>query len=232
MIMSTFEDLPQTTRSLLLAKLDLEIVSENCVNIFDLARKRNQLVSDVWRDICRKSDQARCLMPAQLLETPYTARASVGSATTTFPEFAVAAPFANAGVAASSAHARGVDAVAAAAPVSASLAKVEGTNAAATVTRGKTAAPTRRGQHTRNRPVMLAVGVAVLLVTGIGLYLVAMPSGPTAVRPTETVRRVDHAKSDEQTRGGGTQANDPGNVPAPVGTVRRMDTISKSFSKK
>ncbi len=74
-----FDDLPHPARSLLLATLNLEIVSADCANIFDLARKRNQSVSEVWRDICRKYGQSRCLIPPQLLETRYTG-SSAGAA--------------------------------------------------------------------------------------------------------------------------------------------------------
>ena len=214
--MATLEDLPQITRRLLLAKLDLEIVSENCANIYDLARKRNQPVNDIWRDICRNSGQARCPMPAQ-----------IGFAATIFPERA--APPANGNITPPSAAAREVVAVAIAAPARTSLTTARSTNAAPTAASPKAAAPARAGQAARRRPVMLAVGLSVLLASGIGLYLVVFASGPTATRVTEAVR-VDRAQPDQQT--GGSAGSQVLDGRAHVGTVRRLDAISKSFSKK
>jgi hypothetical protein len=231
--MIPFEELPQATRSLLLAKLNLEIVSANCANIFDLAHTRNQSINEVWRDICRKADQARCLIPPKLLETRYLADASTKSATTAPAVHSVVATTAN--VAASTANVRGAATVATAATVGTSLAKMEDTNAAAEAARVKTMGSARHGQRWHNRPVMLAVGLcAVLVAMGVGLYVVASPSGQTTtstVRPTETVR-IDYAKSGEQAVIGGKQTTGPANVPVSSGTVRRIDAISKSFSKK
>ena len=65
-------------------------------------------------------------------------------------------------------------------------------------------------------------------MVGARLYLLtaAFPSS-TPTRPIETVR-IDIAKP-----GGDKEAvQTTANVPAPQGTVRRMDAISKSFSKK
>jgi hypothetical protein len=81
----------------------------------------------------------------------------------------------------------------------------------------------------QNWHVKLAVGLGVLLVMGIGLYVVVRTSGPrTTTRPTETAR-VERARSDEATREGGKQVIGPINVPPPQGTIRRMEAISKAF---
>src|SRR5262245_34120549 len=74
--MVDFDQLPQKTRSLLLATLALEISSNNCRSIFDLAARTKQSVQDVWRDVCRKTSQPRCTMPRLVLESQYTAGAT------------------------------------------------------------------------------------------------------------------------------------------------------------
>ena len=54
----------------------------------------------------------------------------------------------------------------------------------------------------------------------------------TTARPAE-VFRVGVAKPDETIRAGAAKPSlDPVNMPAPQGTVKRMDAISKAFSKK
>jgi hypothetical protein len=62
-----FDELADNVQRLLYAKLALTMVSENCVNIVDLARKRNQDVDDVWRDVCRTAGQPSCTIPATVM---------------------------------------------------------------------------------------------------------------------------------------------------------------------
>src|SRR5689334_4318505 len=71
--MVEFESLPPKSRSLILATLGLEIASADCASIFELARKRYQTVSDVWRDVCKKTGQPRCTMPSRVLGVDYAA---------------------------------------------------------------------------------------------------------------------------------------------------------------
>ena len=216
--MIPFDDLPRATRSLLLAKLNLEIVSANCANIFDLARKRNQPLSVIWRDVCRKAGGIHCLMPSGLIESQYAANASVWY-----------------GIEAEATPSRG--SIEQAHPVAA-LARVpeQSRTMGADMHAAATAAPAKsasaaRVQRAQNWPVALTVGLGVTLVAGIGLYMVVAPSGPAnTTRPTEVVR-VDRGKPDQPTPGGGKQAVDPNNLPAPQGTVRRMNTISE-FSRR
>ena len=64
-----------------------------------------------------------------------------------------------------------------------------------------------------------------MLFRSVAVYMVIGTSAPAnSVRPTETIR-VEH-KGDE----GAKQAASP-SVPAPEGTLRRMDGISKAFKK-
>jgi hypothetical protein len=65
--MIEFDDLADNVQRLLYAKLSLAIVSENCVNIVDLAKKRRQDVDDVWRDVCRTAGQPVCTIPATVM---------------------------------------------------------------------------------------------------------------------------------------------------------------------
>jgi hypothetical protein len=66
--MIKFDDLPHTNRTLILASLQLEIAEAHCTNILDLARKRNQNVHQIWRDICRKTRQPLCTVPAPVMD--------------------------------------------------------------------------------------------------------------------------------------------------------------------
>ena len=50
------------------AKLGFEMASEGCENLQSLAYKRRQQVAMVWRDICRKSGQGICTIPAEALK--------------------------------------------------------------------------------------------------------------------------------------------------------------------
>jgi hypothetical protein len=70
--MINFDGLPQTTRSLLLTRASLEIVSANCLNILELAKKRKQPVSAVWNDICQKAGLPRCQLPADLIKAHHS----------------------------------------------------------------------------------------------------------------------------------------------------------------
>ena len=69
--MVEFDSLPQNSRLLILATLELEIASENCKSIFDLARKRFQTIDQVWRDVCKKTSLPRCTMPPRVMGNDY-----------------------------------------------------------------------------------------------------------------------------------------------------------------
>ena len=66
--MIRFENLPANVQALVLAKLGFEMASEGCENLQSLAYKRRQQVAMVWRDICRKSGQGICTIPAEALK--------------------------------------------------------------------------------------------------------------------------------------------------------------------
>ena len=220
--MVEFDSLPQTTRSLILATLGLEIASANCRSIFDLARKRNQSVADVWRDVCRKGGQQRCTMPPRVTRPNYVATdeppddtsiaASAGSVMTAVP--GTTHPSANAAGMKPAAHAA-VHATASSATKGSSSAPPKGAASAISAPRSQ------------SRTIALAVGLSAILVIGIGL-IVALPGSSdqaSTARPTEAV----HVKSNETAR---AKQPDAASVPTPQGTVRRMEEINKAFSKR
>jgi hypothetical protein len=65
--MVKFEDLPKANQALILATLGLEIATAHCMNIVDLARKRNQTASTIWRDVCKRTGQPHCTMPPRVV---------------------------------------------------------------------------------------------------------------------------------------------------------------------
>jgi len=64
--MPVFEDLPHRVRTLILGKLTLEIMHGGCGDIAELAKRREQAVAVVWRDICRKAGQPVCTVPRDI----------------------------------------------------------------------------------------------------------------------------------------------------------------------
>jgi hypothetical protein len=65
--MVKFEDLPNANQALILATLGLEIATADCMSIVDLARKRNQTASTIWRDVCKRTGQPHCTMPPRVI---------------------------------------------------------------------------------------------------------------------------------------------------------------------
>jgi hypothetical protein len=109
--------------------------------------------------------------------------------------------------------------------------------------------PVPRGHRAQNKGVMLAVGLGGIVVAGIALFTVVSTMNPhgsgqtTTARPAEVIRvgaakpdeaiRVGAAKPDQAIRAdAATPSPDSFNVPAPQGTIKRMDAISKAFSKQ
>jgi len=86
--MSAFDDLPPTARSLLVAKANLEILTAGCLNILELAHKRNQTVNEVWHDICFKSGQPICPLPPRMLQSDYSAAKPIPAASASDTAFA------------------------------------------------------------------------------------------------------------------------------------------------
>ena len=92
--------------------------------------------------------------------------------------------------------------------------KANSTNTLAPSGRKKTSGA-RHASRPASWPVILYACVGVLLVAGIGLYVVVGNSAPSS--PT----RPDVSN----------QTTDPTEVPAPMGTIHRMEGISKAFKK-
>lgn len=201
--MENFDDLPPSNRALILSTLELQIVLANCRTIFELARKRNQSIDEVWRDICKKTGQ-RCAMPPAVAYAQYSSTSSE-TAAALLESTTPASPTAEVRSAAST-NAVGC-------PSSASVS---------------------RNHRSSKRPLMVAAALGAI-VLGIGLSLVVLlpRSTPHAsltastTRPDETIRTGATARA-----GSDKQAGDPASVPAPQGTVRRIDAINKSFSKR
>ena len=64
--MTVFEDLPHPVRTLILGKLALETMHAGCGDIAELAKRREQTIAAVWRDICRKAGQPVCTVPSHI----------------------------------------------------------------------------------------------------------------------------------------------------------------------
>lgn len=115
--------------------------------------------------------------------------------------------------------------------------KMNGGNAASPSKRASSLSG-NRAPRGRNWRVILAVGVAGIIVAGIALFTMVSTVPPhgslqtTTVRPTEVIR-VDRARPDEKIRADAVKPSpDSINVPPAQGTVRRMEGISKAFSKQ
>lgn len=95
-----------------------------------------------------------------------------------------------------------------------------------------------RDHRARKWRVMLAVSLGGIIVAGIAFFAVVSTMNPqnslqiTTARPTEVIR-VGGARPDETIRAGAVKPSpDPINVPPPQGTIKRMEGISKAFSKQ
>jgi hypothetical protein len=64
--MTVFENLPHPIRTLILGKLTLETMHAGCGDIAELAKRREQTIAVVWRDICRKAGQPVCTVPRHI----------------------------------------------------------------------------------------------------------------------------------------------------------------------
>jgi hypothetical protein len=89
----------------------------------------------------------------------------------------------------------------------------------------------RRAQPQKKRTVAVAIGIAAVLLLGIGIAVFAIPrsaENPNAPSPTAVTRA-----NNEPTRTAGEKPTfDPTSVAPPEGTVRRLDAIKGSFSKQ
>jgi hypothetical protein len=65
--MTRFEDLPANVRALLLAKLAMELKANRCVNLCELAMRKNLDMMAAWRGVCRVSKQPSCTIPQDVM---------------------------------------------------------------------------------------------------------------------------------------------------------------------
>jgi hypothetical protein len=214
--MVEFDSLPQNSRLLILATLELEVASENCKSIYDLARKRHQTAHDVWRDVCKKTSLPRCTMPPRVTGNDFAAGAAKNV-------FVFADKPANASVFGDAPAPAGAPAQSKVAGSTTTAAP----GATTTVAPATHARPAAGGRRAPNRNIALAAGIAAILLWGIGLAVFAIPrstEGPHASSPT-TVTRPNEAARAKPTF-------DASSMPVPEGTARRLDAINKSFSKQ
>jgi hypothetical protein len=61
--MNRFEDLPANVRALLLARLAIELKTNRCSSLYELAKRHNTDMMTAWRDVCRLSKQPACTIP-------------------------------------------------------------------------------------------------------------------------------------------------------------------------
>jgi hypothetical protein len=223
--MIQFEDLPRTNRTLLVATLELEIAEAKCTNILELAHKRNVPIADIWRDVCRRTGQPRCTVPAPVMlsRKQWLDGANSGHPEPATPTPAVAAPTPEA------AKDGGASEGASAVPAPA----VKPPRAAAM--------PTAGALSPRNLRAPLVAGLAAGLVAGLTLgaaffMLVASPrpaAAPQAslqipnARPGDVPRAATNIR--DQSGESAPPPFDPNSLPPPQGTMRRLEGISKSF---
>jgi hypothetical protein len=219
--MPEFDDLPHASRTLLLATLELEIAQAKCTNILDLAHKREVPIQDIWRDICRKTAQPRCTVPAPVMVSRDQWLASLAAAR----PGGTAAAAASASAASAPTRNRSVNAGVIAVPMA--------------MKRAKTAAPSRAPRDRSQRAALVA-GLFIALALGAGaLVLIASPNATVAPQaslqgPNATRSDVVHGAALIRNQGGESarpQADSSGMQP-PQGTIRRLEGISNSFSKR
>lgn len=63
--MTRFEELPGNVRSLMLAKLAMEMRQLNAIDLRHLALLRRVSMTALWHGICRKAQQPVCSLPIE-----------------------------------------------------------------------------------------------------------------------------------------------------------------------
>jgi hypothetical protein len=61
--MTRFEELPGNVRTLMLARLAMEMRQLNAIDLRHLAMLRRVSMAELWRGICRKVQQPVCSLP-------------------------------------------------------------------------------------------------------------------------------------------------------------------------
>jgi hypothetical protein len=201
-VMIKFEDLPANARALILAKFAMELRARNTASAHRIARTPQIDVMSLWRSICRKARQPVCTIPA--------------AATRGRIEEDVMDP---------------------------SQAKIPA-NPGAT-------RPTRRGQSQRSRNWMIilflgvAAGLMALAGFALGFFSVrssaavtepaseSMPTGTIAESDTPVCKRLTFDDKGQVVRDVvpcDGSVRDARGQPVPIGTIERLNAISKSFS--
>ena len=194
--MINFDDLSHTKRTLILATLQLEIAEANCTNILDLARKRNQDIHDLWRELCKKTGQPHCTVPAPVLATGDPWRETVPAAAHLDSPPAVAArptTIASREAPPSSAFPPPTSLKPPMAP------KAGGVNTAAAAVPVKKAAASS-AHRAPNRRGLLVVGVVAILSVGVGLLV--MVAGSNSTVSPQTSLQIPNAKPGDVVREG------------------------------
>jgi hypothetical protein len=83
--MTKFEQLADNVRSLLLTKLQVELIGTGCDSLATLAYKKHKKVTTIWREICQKSGQQNCTIPSELLYPACCDSAAVPDAQVALP---------------------------------------------------------------------------------------------------------------------------------------------------
>jgi ribosomal protein S14 len=217
--MTKFDDLPHSNRTLLLATLELEIAQAKCANILELAHKHNLSIQILWRDICRRTGQPRCTVPAPVMLSRAQWRES---STAGHPAPAAATPVLESSPSAALTDG-GLNAGTVAMP-------------AALARQPRTACGAHRAASWR---APLVAGLIAILALGVGFLVLA--SGPHSTVAPQASWQISNAKPGDGFRAapiirdadGSPQPEiNPGTLSPPPGTVHRLDAISKSFLKR
>ena len=75
--MTRFEELPGNVRTLMLAKLAIEMRQLNAIDLRHLALLRHVSMNELWRGICRKAQQPVCALPLGAMPSIERRHASV-----------------------------------------------------------------------------------------------------------------------------------------------------------
>ena len=104
------------------------------------------------------------------------------------------------------------------------------TNSCKNLTRRKSTVPFSGRAHRWG--LIVAAGVAVFIVAGAGFQFIAGTHRPATAPVTRPQESIVNARPETNRPTSSAQTFDPQSLPAAEGTIRRMDGISKSFSKK
>ncbi len=200
--MIKFEDLPANARALILAKFAMELKARNTAKIHRSARTPQINVMSLWRSICRKARQPVCTIPVD---------ATRGRIEEDVMDPSQLKVIANPGA----------------------------------------ARPTSRGQSRRSKNwiIILSLGAAAGLVAlagfALGFFSVrsspvvteaapeAMPTGTIAESDTLVCKRLTFDHNGQVVRDVvpcDGSVRDARGQPVPIGTMERLNAISKSFA--